>query len=290
MWRSRRRRLGCWTCLGTVRKCWRRRCPLEEALSQRLRRRARALKVSAASLFHVAWAQVLARTVGSGGSGVRHGAVRGRMQGGEGADRALGLFINTLPVRLRLGVVGAQACVEAAHRTLTELLRHEHASLVLAQRCSSVPAPAPLFTALLNYRHSGGGPTRPFAGGGLDGWDGIEVLATEERTNYPLDAVGRRLWRGVLADGSGERRRGARAGMRDDGSGAGRIGGGAGGGAGARDAAGGRAASCGAPPTAGGMERYGGRTTRSRRACTSCSRRRRRVRRSRRRWSTRTSR
>ena len=179
---------------------------LEEALSQRLRRRARALKVSAASLFHVAWAQVLART--SGREDPVFGTVLfGRMQGGEGADRALGLFINTLPVRLRLGVVGAQACVEAAHRTLTELLRHEHASLVLAQRCSSVPAPAPLFTALLNYRHSAG-PDASFAGGGLDGWDGIEVLATEERTNYPLtlsvDDFGEGFWLTAQASGGVE--------------------------------------------------------------------------------------
>ena len=179
---------------------------LEEALSQRLRRRARALKVSAASLFHVAWAQVLART--SGREDPVFGTVLfGRMQGGEGADRALGLFINILPVRLRLGLVGAQACVEAAHRTLTELLRHEHASLVLAQRCSSVPAPAPLFTAFLNYRHSAG-PDASFAGGGLDGWDGIEVLATEDRTNYPLtlsvDDFGEGFWLTAQASGGVE--------------------------------------------------------------------------------------
>ena len=48
------------------------------------------------------------------------------------------------------------------HALLAELLRHEHASLALAQRCSAVPAPAPLFSALLNYRHSSGSSTGRF--------------------------------------------------------------------------------------------------------------------------------
>ena len=131
------------------------RVVLNDELAQRLRANAHRLGVSAASLCHLAWGQVLAKV--SGREDVVVGTVLfGRIQGGEGADWVMGLFINTLPMRIRIGEEGAAASVRRTHALLADLLRHEHASLALAQRCSRVTAPTPLFSALLNYRHSQG--------------------------------------------------------------------------------------------------------------------------------------
>jgi hypothetical protein len=63
---------------------------------------------------------------------------------------------------------------------------HEQAPLSLAQRCSAVPATLPLFTAILNYRHSkrGSAPQdEPSVG---QAWEGIRWIKGEERTNYPI--------------------------------------------------------------------------------------------------------
>ncbi|WP_232289323.1 condensation domain-containing protein, partial [Pseudomonas asplenii] len=162
-----------------IEEAWQ-RLPLE--LSTRLRQQARQLGVSAASLFHLAWAQVLAAA--SGKQSVVFGTVLlGRMQGGEGADRALGMFINSLPLRVDIDDTPVRAGVKATHARLTALLGHEHASLALAQRCSGVAASLPLFSAMLNYRHSDAGV---FDNTTRGAWMGIETLASEERTNYPL--------------------------------------------------------------------------------------------------------
>uniref|UniRef100_UPI003B3A4085 amino acid adenylation domain-containing protein n=1 Tax=Longimicrobium sp. TaxID=2029185 RepID=UPI003B3A4085 len=155
------------------------RLPVAHDVGARLRRRARALGVSAASLCHLAWAQVLARL--SGREDVVFGTLLfGRMQGGEGADRVMGPLINTLPVRIGVGEEGAEAAVRRTHALLADLLRHEHASLALAQRSSGVAAPAPLFTSLLNYRH-GGGTTRS-----RQAEEGVRSIRAQERTNYPV--------------------------------------------------------------------------------------------------------
>ena len=96
-----------------------------------------------ASLCHLAWGQVVART--SGREQVVFGTVLfGRMHAGAGADRAMGLLINTLPLRIDLDGTGVEESVRRTHARLADLLRHEHAALSLAQRCSGVAAPAPL--------------------------------------------------------------------------------------------------------------------------------------------------
>ncbi|MCG1020026.1 condensation domain-containing protein, partial [Mycetohabitans sp. B4] len=114
---------------------------LPPALNDRLRAQARRWGVSLASLCHLAWAQVLARA--SGQQRVVFGTVLfGRMQAGEGADSAMGLFINTLPLRVDLDG-SVRTCMRSTHARLAALLEHEHASLALAQRCSGVLADTP---------------------------------------------------------------------------------------------------------------------------------------------------
>ncbi|WP_268744433.1 AMP-binding protein, partial [Pseudomonas syringae] len=114
-----------------------------------------------AVLFHVAWAQVLARCTAR--DDVVFGTVvTGRLQGTAGAERAMGMFMNTLPVRVQLAAQGAHELVMAIHRDLSELLAHEQAPLALAQRCNQ----------------------------GRDSrlqWPGLRLLDSAERTNYPLD-------------------------------------------------------------------------------------------------------
>ncbi|MDH1148176.1 condensation domain-containing protein, partial [Pseudomonas mosselii] len=153
---------------------------LPATLAHGLREQARQRGVSAASLVHLAWARVVGVLAGRGD--VVFGTVlMGRLQAGEGADRALGMFINTLPLRVDTALPVDQA-LRLTHKRLSALLGHEHAPLALAQRCSGVAASAPLFSALLNYRHSTEGVARD--GEGI--WQGVRLLGGEERSNYPL--------------------------------------------------------------------------------------------------------
>lgn len=150
---------------------------IEASLSQRLRAQARTLGVSAGALFHAAWALVVARTTGR--DDVIFGTVLlGRWQGSAGT---LGVFINTLPIRARLRNLHARQLVELMQRELVQLLGHEHASLVVAQQSSGLNASVPLFTALLNFRHSVSSLETQWSSA-----SGIEARAAQGRTNYPI--------------------------------------------------------------------------------------------------------
>src|SRR5688500_9687527 len=106
------------------------------------------------------------------------------------------MLINTLPIRVSLAGRSAREVVAETYQRLTELLNHEQASLSLAKRCSGVPATMPLFTTILNYRHSRGDSSKEHADAAALAWEGIQLLAMQERTNYPVNAAVDDLGRG----------------------------------------------------------------------------------------------
>jgi amino acid adenylation domain-containing protein len=157
------------------------RAELPAPLAARLRAIAGAMQVGPATLFHAAWALVVSLCSGRGD--VVFGTVMsGRLQGMAGVEHMLGMFINTLPLRVRLDGATSAGLVRQVHGALAELLPFEQAPLALAQRCSGLAAGVPLFSSMLNYRHSrsdvGAG------GAGQQPW--FDYLGGKESSNYPF--------------------------------------------------------------------------------------------------------
>ncbi|KAF9343272.1 hypothetical protein BGX26_005991, partial [Mortierella sp. AD094] len=152
---------------------------LPQDLNDRIRGHAMRMGVSLAALCHLAWAQVISKT--SRQEQVVFGTVlSGRMQGGLGFDQVMGLFINTLPLRIDVGGSSVEQSVRQTQADLAALLEHEYASLALAQRCSNVPAGTPLFSSLLNYRHKIAPMNQ------TSDIVGMKVVGEQGRTNYPF--------------------------------------------------------------------------------------------------------
>ncbi|MFG3513205.1 amino acid adenylation domain-containing protein [Streptomyces bobili] len=167
---------------GNGRRVGRLRRALPDPLARDLRAQAQRLRVSPACLFHAAWACFVAAT--SGRDDVVFGAVMsGRLQGVPGVERMLGNFINTLPLRTRLAGRTVSELIADVDSGLRELIAREQSPLSLVQRCSGLEGDAPLFSAVVNFRH--------FEAEHVDGLPrtedhGVRFLAAVDAINYPV--------------------------------------------------------------------------------------------------------
>ncbi|PCK04617.1 MAG: non-ribosomal peptide synthetase, partial [Alteromonadaceae bacterium] len=158
------------------------RADVPEATSALIRKLAKQLTVSPAALFHSAWAMVDAAC--SGRDDVVFGTLlSGRLQGTTGAADMFGVFINTLPLRVTLKQTSVIDLIRQVQNSLVDLLPYEQAPLALAQNCSGLPSSSPLFSAMLNYRHTA---AQAHSSTASSQRGGFEFIFGHERTNYPF--------------------------------------------------------------------------------------------------------
>lgn len=149
--------------------------------AQALARLAAEAGVSAATPVIACWGLLLGRHAGS--RDVMFGlTASGRPPQLAGSERMVGLFINTIPLRLdapRTGSIGEW--LGQAQQRLAGALQHQHTALTDIARWSGVPAGQPLFESLVAYENY------PLAvAGNRMGAARIERVDLEERPSVPL--------------------------------------------------------------------------------------------------------
>ncbi|HNP73991.1 MAG TPA: condensation domain-containing protein, partial [Kouleothrix sp.] len=143
---------------------------------------ARSLRVTVNTLFQGAWALMLSRY--SGQADVLFGATNsGRPTALAGVEGMAGLFINTLPVRVRAAPDAPLApWLQGILAQQGEARQFNYSSLVDIQRWSELPRGAPLFESLLVFEN--------FPAISEDDLAGDLAVRSEhsfECTNYPLN-------------------------------------------------------------------------------------------------------
>ncbi|HEY52373.1 MAG TPA: AMP-binding protein, partial [Caldilineae bacterium] len=153
-------------------------------LTLRLQQLARRHGLTLNTLLQGAWALLLSRY--SGKDDVVYGAtVSGRPSELSGADEIIGLFINTLPVRVQVPEnVSVVQWLRELQAQQVEMRRYEYTPLVDIQSWSDIAPGAPLFESLLVFENI---PLEDAVeeSKGLD----LRNVETESITNFPLVLV-----------------------------------------------------------------------------------------------------
>jgi amino acid adenylation domain-containing protein/non-ribosomal peptide synthase protein (TIGR01720 family) len=160
-----------------------------DATAAALRELARRTHLTLGTMLHGAWALLLSRHAGS--EEVLFGStVAGRPADLPGVDSMVGLFINTLPVRVRVAPEERLLpWLGRLHEEQAEARQYEHAPLRLIQSWSGVGGGSPLFESALvveNYP-VGGALHERASGAGAE--TRVSGLVAREQTNYPLTMI-----------------------------------------------------------------------------------------------------
>ena len=147
-----------------------------------LQEAARGQGLTLSTLVQGAWALLLSRY--SGEEDVVFGAtVSGRPPELPGVEEMVGLFINTLPVRVRVAPeLPAREWLAGIQAGAAELREYEHSPLVQVQAWSDVPAGRPLFESNVVFENL---PVEAAVGSGLAGLR-VRSHTSVDRSNYPL--------------------------------------------------------------------------------------------------------
>ncbi|WP_188306297.1 non-ribosomal peptide synthetase, partial [Streptomyces sp. CBMA123] len=125
---------------------------LAEPLSHRLRERAAAAGLTVNTLVEGAWALLLARH--GGGEDVVFGTtVSGRPAELPGVESMIGLFINTVPTRVRVAAGGVLPWLRNLQDRQSEARGFDHLALPRIQALSELPAGEPLFDSMLVFEN-----------------------------------------------------------------------------------------------------------------------------------------
>ncbi|MFF2744146.1 non-ribosomal peptide synthase/polyketide synthase [Kitasatospora sp. NPDC058048] len=126
---------------------------LDEALSARLRENAAAAGLTVNTLVEGAWALLLARYGGT--ADVVFGTtVSGRPAELPGVETMIGLFINTVPARVRPPATGGVLpWLRDLQDRQSDGRRHDHLALPRIQALSELPAGEPLFDSMLVFEN-----------------------------------------------------------------------------------------------------------------------------------------
>jgi len=150
-----------------------------------LRALARHHHLTLGTLVQGAWALLLSRY--SGEKDVIFGAtVSGRPADLPGVDTMVGLFINTLPVRVQVkSEVSVVDWLQELQARLVEMRQYEYSPLIQIQEWSEVPRGLPLFESILVFENYPVDASLQEQKGSLT----VENVRSIEQTNYPLTVV-----------------------------------------------------------------------------------------------------